>query len=144
MTLGALATSSYLGWALNPDQTDGSATKLNSIVLVELTVEFCRFVDHVLVPRSGAQMWTYRVTCDRFVQSSVQLGVGTPPQFPASGSFREATADHWVSDCPMSDDPLRDALVILEDVYALYGLPRSAIPFVSDGRMDIEAIRSLG
>jgi hypothetical protein len=131
--VAVLAVPSYLGWAMNKDGAD--IMRINSTVLVELTLEFCRFVAGQLNPRLNPSDWRYRVECRQFKTRNVHLAPGPPPKFPFQGSLRPASDDDWRREVPGTGDPEVDAFELLSEVYALFGLPEDAIPYSEDRRV---------
>jgi hypothetical protein len=126
----AVFDDSPLGWAFNQDRVAGRALVLNPIALVEITLEFFRFIDRELRPRRAANSWTHRILCLNFRLNRVILPAGRP---------RQGVIDLPVSEVASSDDrrftfddvgtPQRNAFRALTEVYALFGLEPAAIPF---------------
>jgi hypothetical protein len=88
LTAGALATYDYLGWGLDSRTSTPGQVPLNSIVLVEFTLEFFRFVHRELLTRARPGPWRFRVVCRRMKtgppmgpgHGTVALGQGTTPK----------------------------------------------------------------
>ncbi len=141
-TVGVLVAPEFLGWSVNRS-SDGANMEVNSTTLIELTLEFCRFVHDVLRPGAPSARWTYRVNCRSFQSHRVALAPG-----PASGSiarwdWHEASADQWDRRVEGGVAPTRDAFEVAAEVYALFGLPESAIPYSSDCEISLDQIRAL-
>jgi hypothetical protein len=136
ITAGAAATPDFLGWAVNPGHESGPGPwNINSLAMIEYTLEFFRFVYSVLIPRVRGE-WTFRVSTRGFKTASggVQLARGVPkgawwsrPQL-ASGD----TLDDEFTSSGSAD---RDAFVALERIYWLFGLSGTDIPYARDGRI---------
>jgi hypothetical protein len=150
-TAGALATYDYLGWGI--DNYGALATDrvlVNSIVLVEFTLEFFRFVHRELVPRAKPSNWIFRIDCRR-LQSGAPMGQGsgpvvlgrgiTPGGFPTDSS--PASSDDWDKSFDGPTTSGADALRALRLVYMLFGQPASAIPFVIDREVSAYEIQQL-
>jgi Putative DNA-binding domain len=148
LTVGALATYNYLGWAM--DQTRPSGIRpdqvlLNPIVVVEFTLEFFRFVHRELVPRAKRGRWAFRVVCRRMhaqPHGPVALARGVPSGGFLS-EFRLAFADTWKKTFDGPATAGEDAFSALRLVYELFGQPPSVIPFVIDGEISEKEILRL-
>ncbi len=139
-TAGALATPEFLGWAMNKSRENGPGPyTLNSLSLVEYTLEFFRFVHTVLVPHAPAGAWKYRVVTRGFKTASggVQLSGGFPEEWKIA---RHASGDDLDETIPGTREPGRDALNALESVYGLFGLGVDDIPFQEGGAISEAAI----
>ena len=149
LTVGALATYNYLGWAM--DQTRPSGIRpdqvlLNPIVVVEFTLEFFRFVHRELC-RTRAQpgRWAFRVVCRRMhakPYGPVALARGVPSGGFLS-EFRLASADTWKKTFDGPATAGVDAFSALRLFYELFGQPPSVIPFIVDGEISEEEISRL-
>jgi hypothetical protein len=104
LTVGALAIYDYPGWAMEnkaqyrvPDRV-----LLNSIVVVEFTLEFFRFVHRELLRRARPGRWTFRIVC-RQLQTGPPMGPGHGPVALGPGitaggfltDSRPASSDTW-------------------------------------------------
>ena len=142
-TSGVVATPDFLGWGMDKrrDGAPGPYT-LNSLALVELTLEFFRLVHTVLVPCAPAGGWTARVLARGFrsMSGGVRMSPGPPDVWhqalkPASG---DAMDDVYAS----TGDAGRDAFLALERVYGLFGLSVEDIPFTEDRAVSETAVRA--
>jgi len=43
---------------------------------------------------------------------------------------------------PSSGDPGKDAVIVLQRIYSMFGVPAEEIPYVTDGRVDEAAIKA--
>lgn len=145
LTATTLGNRSFLGWAVN-DRVfpERPWTLINSLVLVEFTLEFFRLVDSALVQRiDGA--WFYGVRCRGFQQARLRLTDGFRKSI--LGLWEENTKpassnDWWKSFVDeRHETPGRNAFRTLAFVYQLFGLSPSAIPFAADSEISEEAIR---
>ena len=133
VTAAALATSDMLGWAM-PARSP-SAQRLNVIALSEMTLEYFRLVDEQIAPRVTGG-WRHRVRVLRFQQPlRVTLGSGFNPTFPMVGDEREASSQEWDRAWTAHGDAERDAYEALRLIYALFGLPDTANPFIVSDRL---------
>jgi hypothetical protein len=130
----------FLGWKLN-DRAGGKPLKINSLVLVEFTKEFFRFVHEVLKPRAGSGPWSYSVSIRSFRRPP---GMGLASGTPVDADFRgELTGSPDAGDYEFEESGSagKDALEALKWIYTLFGHPASAIPFVRDGEISDDEIR---
>jgi hypothetical protein len=140
------ATRECLGWALNQYQPSDAPTRINPLTLVEQTLEYFRLSQLVAehVPTIG---WSTDVRARKMAEHRVYLEPGAlPTGIPIVGFFAEhmAQTDDWTSRIRVEGDPQGDAYNALVSVYALFGLEEDAIPYASEGRIDIDAIRAAG
>lgn len=141
LTVGATATSDYLGWA-RAEPGPNQPWVLHPLSLVEFTYEMTRFVHRELIPRSRGP-WILLASCRRFAEGR---GVALPAgrgEWYGRHDVRPATSNDWTQDYEASDDPAVDAFQLLVRVYALFGHDTSAIPFAQDGRISAEMIRAV-
>jgi hypothetical protein len=136
-TAVGLADPEFLGWAKNTNWQPGQPLVINSLTLVEFTLEFFRFRAIELMPRVSGH-WRGRISCRRFREAHVVLGSGPPRDFPPQGGA-QATSDEHEAVFHLADDPARDAFTALRYVYALFGLGEDAIPYVEQEQMISEA-----
>jgi hypothetical protein len=144
-TAMALGDPEFLGWSINKDQRDSKPLRINSTVLVEFTLECCRFVRLSLMPEIDpmAGPWSFRVQCRRFVYRQLRLAPGPPRSFPSVPMSAEPQSDFWEKYILAEGDAGRDAFNILTRVYGLFGLGREAIPYSENDTVMEEAIREL-
>ncbi len=135
-TAAVQGTREYLAWAVNDRVSPHRPWKLiNSLVLVEFTLEFFRLVHSALVPRMRGP-WLYGVRCRGFQSGQLRLA----PDFPQSviGYWEEntkaASSDDWWRSFVDEDESLpgQNAAKALRFVCQLFGLPPSAIPFTDE------------
>jgi Putative DNA-binding domain len=148
LTVGALATYNYLGWAMDQARSAGirpDQVLLNPIVVVEFTLEFFRFVHRELVPRAKPGRWAFRVVCRR-MHAKPHGPVALASGVPSAGVFslvRLASADTWKKTFDGPATAGEDAFSALRLFYELFGQPPSVIPFVVDGEISEEEISRL-
>jgi hypothetical protein len=144
-TAAVQGTREYLGWAVNDGILPSRPwTLINSLVLVEFTLEFFRLVHSALVPRIRGP-WLFGVRCRGFLSGQLRLA----PDFHTKvlGLFDENTNrassdDWWRSFIDQNESlPGMNALGALRSVYQLFGLPPSVIPFTEESEVSEEAIR---
>jgi hypothetical protein len=133
VTGGALATEDFLGWAM---RSQGHPGRINVIPLTEIFLEFFRFADEIVLPRTPGG-WLHRVVARRLATADppVILGEGPNPTFPRRGRFGKAAADNWEKAFPATGTVERDAYLALQQFYALFGLSVDTNPFVEGDRL---------
>lgn len=133
-TSGVTADPEFLGWAMNQGREGKPGPYvINSLALVEYTLEFFRFVHAVLVPRAASGRWILRIATRGFKDASggVKLAGGPPHQWHRA--VKLATGDVLGDEIASSGDAKRDSFEALERVYGLFGLGSEDIPF-TEGR----------
>lgn len=141
-SVGLVADQRVLGRAPHPKQ-EAHRLQVHPTALVEFTYEFCRFTAEQLVPavETGWRVGLLVVGA-KTRPWSLQLGRGSAFDWSSNGSS-PASTDDWLKRLPASGDPARDAYQLLAHAYDLFGQPESAIPYVSAGRVDVDAILAL-
>lgn len=144
---GACGTSDHLGWSYRPgDARIGRpAQRINVVALNEFVFEFCRFVERELAPRWGANGWTLVVAARRAQSAEVPLVL---PDGYSNGVgwmyfAHPAETDERIEGFLAELEPERDAAVLLEAIYGVFGLGLDADPFVADGRFSVEKLTQL-
>ncbi len=141
------ATSEFLGWAQERYrrlEVEGRpAVRVNRVVLVEYTFEFCRLVSRELMSRQKREGWRLR-SLGRQMRSGLE-----PPLVPERDNwmFAEthlAVVDDWDDEFDATGDYERDAYSLLAQVYRRFALPKTAIPYADDDKILEETIASLG
>jgi hypothetical protein len=139
MTAGAIATPDMLGWGMDERGRPG---RINVAVLTEMTLEYFRLADELVLPRlSGA--WRHRVVARRFQGEQPRvLGPGgtSPMVFLSDGS--PASSDSWDRSWPAVGDPERDAFEALRMIYTLFGVDVTTNPDVENDRVLTQSIQS--
>lgn len=143
LTAATIVTRDTLGWAINDRRPADAPLRINSIALIEMTLEFFRFVHQELKPRAGEGSWRFFVRCRRFQSGRVVLSPGWSERGLGLEQPKEASSDEWTKRFGSEQDPARDAFLALSKVYGLFGLGESVIPFTVDGRVSEETVRSL-
>jgi hypothetical protein len=138
MTAAAIATPAMLCWAM---ETRGRPQRLNSLVLAEMTLEYFRLADGVVVPLVPGT-WRHRIVARRFAGEHPRvLGPGGSAEsiFLSDGSA--ASMDTWDQTWPAVADPERDAYEALSRIYALFGVDVDTNPDVEGNRVPIHRFR---
>jgi hypothetical protein len=123
---------------------------INPVVLVEFTLEFCRFVHAYLKPRAGLGPWSLFVGFRGFrTRRQITLAPGPVPPDGADLSLwdREglpASADDARDEIVSGETASQDAFKLLAHFYSYFGLPEASIPYASAGEISEEQIRRLG
>jgi hypothetical protein len=122
---------------------------LNTIALVEMTLESFLFVDRELRGRAAAGQWSFRVVCLR-LRGQVGLDPGQRNMGPRAlydpwvfGRLRDATDDDWRRTIADRGDAAMNAFAALEEVYALFGVPPEDIAFADGARIVAQRIRDI-
>lgn len=141
VSAGAVATSNMLCWAMD---SRGYPNRLNVLAITEMTLEYFRFVDRFVLPHAHGP-WRHRISARGFAGDAPrQLAQGGNPGHSAfGGSPRPASADHWVRGWEATGDPETDAFRALERLYALFGLPASANPYLDAPAQRLDTKRLL-
>lgn len=140
-TAGAVATPELLCWAM---EQRGRPQRLNTYVLTELTLEYFRLADELVVPRvPGA--WRHRIVARRFAGAEPRvLGPGGTYTSPFLSEATPASADTWDQSWTAVNDPERDAFEALRLIYALFGVDVASNPDVEDNRVPAQRFREAG
>lgn len=131
-----VAPDSVLGWFYNQELAPEDRVVMHPLALIEITLEFCRFVGRELQARLPGAVWRYRVRG----QNLRAHGIVLPHQHPASRDAvfftrspgHPASADSWQQEIRDQGSPQRTAYAMLVEIYALFGLPPTAIPYVEE------------
>jgi hypothetical protein len=114
--------------------------QINVHVLTEMTLEYFRLVDELILPRVPGQ-WRHRIVARR-LQGDRPRSLGpSEPNWLARRSARSASADSWDRSWPAIGDPEQDAYSALEQLYPLFGLDITTNADVENGRVLMERIR---
>lgn len=148
LTQGLLASEdTILGWYYNQNRREGAPVILHPVVIVEMTLEFFRFLYSEIKPRAGRGSWQYRVSCRRFQSQSIVLPVGFPRREEITGDYEglgRASSDDWNRQFQETGTANRDAFEALQRLYALFGNSGASIPFVDNGAVSEEQLIGLG
>lgn len=144
-TLGALATSDYLAWSMQVLAAPGTdQTFLNSIALVETTVEFYRFLEGAIIPAADeSAVWRSRIVCRRFDRGPICLRGGPPTNSLPMLKPPVASAANWDASIEISGRPEVDAFSALRELYGLFGLGESEIPYAEGEAISLEKLREV-
>jgi hypothetical protein len=143
--LVTLVVGSYiLGWAMERSRDQ---ELINSIPLVELIYEFCRFTATYLHDNSEGSDLCLQAQLQRLDASGARrLTAGAPGSGPFLGlgepSAAAGGATEVVTDVVVGVDPSQAAFKLLADIYRNFGLGERAIPFTNseDRSVDIEEL----
>jgi len=138
-----VANRDGLGWALSQHLPESAPMRINSIALVELTLEFFRLVHEAIGPLWAEPEWHFVERVRGMKSANVVLESGLPPKgIPLTPASLAATAesDEWGSEFDSYGDAERDAFAALVNFYTLWGLGEKNIPFAVEGRISSERI----
>jgi len=129
-TMVMRGNEAFLGRGVNKDglSIDGKI-RINSIVLVEVIFEFVRFI-HKTLAKYGLTNWQYTIDVRRFKEHKICLNPGGPNSL-FGDELNAASRDDWVRTLGKHADYTIDAYTILTEIYALFMLPDTAIPFAT-------------
>ncbi|MEU5298963.1 AlbA family DNA-binding domain-containing protein [Streptomyces umbrinus] len=130
VTAGAVATSEMLCWAVSESSW---LQRLNVHVLTEMTLEYFRLADKLVVPRVPGR-WQHRIVARRFAGDRPR-GLGGRGFEALFSEISPASADSWAQSWPANGDPERDAYEALVRIYTLFGLDVSSNPDVDGNRV---------
>ena len=141
--LATLVVGSYiLGWAMERYQ---NPELINSIPLVELIYEFCRFTAAYVQDDSDGSDLFLQAQLQRLDASGARrLAAGAPSSRPFHGfgdtNVAAGDVSEVITDVVADVAPAGAAFKLLADIYKNFGLGESAIPFVNveDRSVDIE------
>lgn len=144
----ALGSPDMLGWA--QDQTQEvvgarRALRINVVALSEYVYEFCRFIEREIAARWGRVGWALAAHV-RHAQGATRplaLPEGWRPHQGDWFDSHAAEADTRSEAFAAELDAARDAAMILEFVYGLFGMSIERNPFVVDGRFDQDKLTAI-
>ncbi|MFQ5472520.1 MAG: helix-turn-helix domain-containing protein [Dehalococcoidia bacterium] len=133
----------HLTWAHEKYSGEGEAW-INPIALVEFVVDFWRFLVLEVMPRSHAEVSTWRVGMKNLMDGPVSLHL--PRTFDHRAEKQQAMVDEFMENWAQASqvDACEGAYSSLERIYARFGFDRNVIPYTEGDRIDEETIRSLG
>ncbi|GAA1613932.1 hypothetical protein GCM10009733_007580 [Nonomuraea maheshkhaliensis] len=138
-TAAAIATPAMLCWAM---EARGLPQRLNSLVLAEMTLEYFRLADEVVVPLISGT-WRHRIVARRFAGEHPRvLGPGGSGESIFLSDGWPASMDTWDSTWPAVADPERDAYEALQRIYALFGIDAGTNPDVEGDRVPVHRFRN--
>ncbi|MGW6009220.1 AlbA family DNA-binding domain-containing protein [Streptomyces sp. NPDC055210] len=133
ITAGAVANPDMLCWGAQ--QSAPVVMRINAHVVTEMTLEYFRLADRLVVPRVPGP-WRHRIVLHRFG--------GEEPRFlaPGGGMMQTflseavpASDDTWDRSWVANGDPERDAYEALERFYTLFGVDVATNPDVEGNRV---------
>jgi hypothetical protein len=139
LTYGVNAGPRYLGWGIN-ERKEGPPFHINSLALVETTLEFYRTVYMVLAPRVPAGHWAFRIVGRGWSRAGLALAPGVP-QGAWMHRAAPASSDTLDERLPGTGSAPEDAFRALQRVYGVFGLPPSAIPFTANGMISEDDVK---
>jgi hypothetical protein len=142
-TLGVLAEPMVLGWAINDLSQRDQPIRINPAVLIELTLEFCRFVHSVLSQRLASHAVVYEVRCRNFRRFNVTLMPGLPRLHWLFQSNYEANSGDLSVSVSSGDSATVDAFKIISGVYGHFNMGSDQIPLSRNESIDEDMIRNL-
>ncbi|MFF3378078.1 helix-turn-helix domain-containing protein [Streptomyces sp. NPDC002680] len=132
MTSGAVANPDMLCWGA---QYLAPVQRINTHVVTEMTLEYFRLADKLVVPRVAGP-WRHRIVVRRFGGEQPRVlapGGGTMQSFLSDAS--PPSADTWDQSWVANGDPERDAYEALERFYTLFGVDVATNPYVEGDRV---------
>jgi hypothetical protein len=135
-----------LGWAINDRRPTDEPTRINSIVLVEWTLEFFRFVNLLLSPLVPKTPWRILIRAQGMRSVDVRLAPGNTTDWAAwHGPWenRRATTDDLERSLEGSGDPETDAFLALTHFYGIWGFAEEDIPYAAGGRVLSDIVAQL-
>ncbi|MCA9325560.1 ATP-binding protein [Candidatus Saccharibacteria bacterium] len=138
LTLVLKISPELAGWAVNKDPGQ-SGTTINSIVLVEMTYEFTRFIRNYLAKR-GLNTWSYFTEGKNLKASEVRLYAGTPSGFDIHDSV-VAQKDYSSAKLDGTGTAEKDAYGILVEIYTMFALDENAIPYTINSEISRDSIK---
>jgi Putative DNA-binding domain len=146
-TAAAVGTDDFLGWALNAKKGANDPLALNSHVITEYVLEFCRFVHNILMPRAPGSRWELCLSIAGFDR---QGGVILLPSLTVSGApfwrslymgAKRGPRTGSTSTCVASRGAAgADAYRLMVELYAFFATPPDEIPYVDNGMISEQAI----
>lgn len=144
VTVGALATERFLGWASPNFVGPGQRSVINPVPLTEFVLEFVRFVEELVMTRARAERCQLRALARRLFTAG-PVGLAPRPLdmalFP--GQSPNASGDVLQTSTLASGDVAHDAYQLLAGIYGWFGLPPTAIQFAEAEAISADALRKL-
>ena len=140
MTAGAVANPDMLCWGAQ--QSLPVVMRINAHVVTEMTLEYFRLVDRLIVPRVPVP-WRHRIVVRRFAGEdprSLAPGGGMMQTFHSDAA--PASDDIWDRSWVANGDPERDAYEALERFYTLFGVDVATNPDVEGDRVVAARLRA--
>ncbi|WP_165983977.1 helix-turn-helix domain-containing protein [Streptomyces sp. YIM 98790] len=139
MTAGAVANMDMLCWGAQPL---ARVQRINVHVVTEMTLEYFRLADKLVIPRVPGP-WRHRIVVRRFGGEQPRVlapGGGMMQSFLSDAS--PPSADTWDHTWAANGDPERDAYEALERFYTLFGVDVASNPDVEGVRVLEERLRA--
>lgn len=140
LTMALVASESFLGWGVN-NSLPKTFNKINSIVLIETVFEFTKFVEEILKP-AGLTTWRYCIDIRNFKKNNVALYPGSPGNL-WDEDIQSASKDTYEKQITDIGDYESATYKILTEIYALFALPESAIPYTAEKKVTEEKLISI-
>lgn len=141
LTMILQADPGLLGWGVNRDASD--SFQINPVVLVEMTFEFVRFIYSTLQEK-GLNSWEYYIEARNLRSSNVTLAPGRPANMFWGDDSETATSDNINHTIDTTTNELgSDTYHILEEIYSIFALPNSSIPYSSNNEVTEDTIHTI-
>lgn len=147
LTMALKADGGLLGWGVNQDSLNDF--RINPVVLIEMTYEFVNFIYSKLAP-AGLDDWEYYVEGLNLRTNNVKLAPGRPANMFWGEGAQVASSDRTSHTIGRSRqtvhtdrEPSIDTYRIVEELYSMFTLPASDIPYTIDEAITEESIRSI-
>lgn len=141
LTMILKADRGLLGWGVNHDVSKGF--RINPVVLVEMTFEFVRFIFSTLQEK-GLGDWEYYIAARNLRTSHVILIPGRPSEMFWGEGGETATSDNISHTLETTSKPGSDTYQIIEEIYSIFTLSKSDIPYSSDDEITHQTINAIG
>lgn len=139
VTAGAVATPDALCWGMESRQVPN---RLNVYVLTEMTLEYFRLADNLIMPRVPGE-WSHRVVVRRFDGDTPRLlGPGGSSFTNFLSDALPASVDSWIHKWRAFRDAERDAFEALHAIYTLFGVDVETNPDVENDRVPASRFRN--
>jgi hypothetical protein len=131
----AIATvDQMLSWGTN--SPPGGPYRINLVALTEMTLEYFRLADEILIPKADTN-YTHAVTTQKFTHAPP---VSLPSNVNPSMAFENYSAGQDIRRTfPATNQPELDAYQALWRVYAVFKLAPDRVAFAANDRIDTEA-----
>jgi hypothetical protein len=133
----------FLCWAMDRD-TGEPRLRINPVSIVEVTYDFFRLANNIMLTRSPSRSWFAQVRAWRMKSGDVLMHSGRPRRNDWTWPRGASSDDYAPAANLIGGNPERDAFDSLVRIYALWGLGVDDIPFAQEGAVTPEAIVGVG